>query len=265
VPATLTGDPFAKSFRLLVPSAPLAPGPGYTLKVKETCSGGGLTTSTSTLERTFDVGPIATLPSTIGTLTTTPGGAIDVKLSPEMVAFLPTAALSLLVTGGDKATGDYGYGAVTADTIHTAVYPCMFTYETVIKVSATLRAHIAGATSDPPPVTQDFNVICPSRGWEADPVGPMPSDPADAGKRNDMNPPNDPSPQGCGCRMAGEPDRSDSRAGLVASVALASLLSRRGQRGKARAKASSGAATVPPLPKPRASKASASPSSVTRR
>jgi hypothetical protein len=233
IDAKVSGDPVVKSFRLLVPAAPLVPGKGYTLRLDETCTGDPSGPTSNTLTRTFDVGPNVTLPPSLGTIMATPSAYGDVELnailSPDMFALLPTAAMSLHMKG-DEATYGYGYGVVTSEKMRATVFPCgARPLGSRAKGTAELTAHIAGASVDPAPVTLDFEVTCPAGGepfdFEGGPVGdyemgrPVDDMPDPSSNNNNV---------GCGCRVSAGVDTTAPYAGIVAGLAgLATLVCRR--------------------------------------
>jgi len=241
VDATVNADPIAKSFRLVLPTSVLVPGK-YTLRVWETCTGEPSGPTTKTIERNFVVGEEVKFPESIGTIVASPDsfGNVELvaKLSPEMVAFLPTSQMSLHMKGKEPSYR-YEYGIVTAGTMKATVFPCGGMYGGDIVVgTAVLTAHIAGSTSDPAPVEQEFKVVCPRTPepvdyWDGGPIGDYDTGPGTGyhglDDYMDENPgrPSD----GCACRQSGPSSAAtDLTIGLGGLMVVFGIVRRRTRR-----------------------------------
>ena len=194
VPASLVVDPDRETL-LLVPEAPLSAGT-YTIVRSEGCGATG-DAGVPTTSSSFTVGAAAPLPVAIGTVAVVPAYAMvtadtgsgsctidfdaavaKLALTPsaDLAPWLATTSYTLEVDGAFWATSEYGAPVSTAA---PAVYGRHFD-EVFARCGApgsgsgddnglargphhaVLRAHVAGATTDPAPVAIDFALTCPT-------------------------------------------------------------------------------------------------------
>lgn len=234
-PYTVGPDPRQAGAELIAPNAPFAEG-DLTLKATIACSDGSSKEETM---RGPKVGPAVPLPSAIGAFgaarAPNENGSVDYPLSltPEAAAFVATTRFDLSVDG--KAVGGQGYGVGGESTAGSQLTltlegGAVYLGGTLLgsgrvcagqsgreKHALELRAHVAGATTDPAPLPLEVDVDCAPP--KASSQGPGLAD----GGVDDQG------DGGGGCATAGAADVGGF--GLVLSAgALASLLLERRRR-----------------------------------
>lgn len=198
-------DPKWSGGKLLVPNAPLTASTGYRIAYDESCGN-----PSGPVERAFAVSGQSALPYVAGTLfgkdpvvgardvPTSSGScyesveavAIDLRLAPskELAAFAPLTAFTVLVDGQETVTSYYGEANADGNdlAVGTLVALCApngsaFGNVSLGEHTVALRAHVAGAASDPLEVTTKLWFSCDG---SADDAG-----------------------LGCGCDEGGIPER----------------------------------------------------------
>jgi hypothetical protein len=216
-------DPRYGGARLFVPSAPLPVGQKLTLTFDVTCSGG----LASSMDATFDTVETVALPTQIGVAKMQPRGATDgdvIELQPTdaLAKFLPVTMFELRARGATAALGVYGGAHFQDGRVLIGVPPSMLAVLPVCapgEVSSKsermdLAAHIAGATSDPEPVTIDVPITCGASATQP---------PSDAGVDDAVD------DTGGGCTLSAQ--RSEARSVSSAlMLMLALVIARRATR-----------------------------------
>lgn len=149
------------------PKAPLPADTAFEATFAVDCAGIDTTTTAR-----FTTGGPKDLPTTIGTVTTRAGDApqgieLLVDATPELLAFLPVTMLEIETRVGFVLVASYGQ-AQPADGDRVRVRtPAVFPLELCAAndvgshvEAMSLHAHVAGATSDPPPVAFDVAIGC---------------------------------------------------------------------------------------------------------
>ena len=196
VPWITKADPWWPSGSLLTPIA-LTSRSGYALLHNEACSQGSGPTGNN-LKRLFDVVPAVDLPSSAGAL----GGsgrevgprsvssfsgscvsmidvvAIDLRITPtpELLAYAPIAGFKTSVDGVESGSTYYGLGKVDGSgivvkTLHAACglrSPSDDNGVTLGMHTISVRAHVAGATADPPATSAAIEFSCTDPRLDAD-------------------------------------------------------------------------------------------------
>jgi hypothetical protein len=192
---TVKPDPWWTGGFLLVPTTPLGTGNGYHLTYVESCSFGA---TAGEVKQAFDVGSSVTLPTSAGALhgtgrvvgprnvPTSSGSctskidavAIDVRIAPtpELLSFAPITSFKVFIDGQEATDTYYGRGKVDADgiVVTTIVAACGTRAPSdsngptlgVHKIG--VRAHVAGAATDPPEVVASFNFSCTDANVDVD-------------------------------------------------------------------------------------------------
>jgi hypothetical protein len=180
---TLTPDTKSEGATLLLPQSSFAPSTKYTYDLETSCVlTNGTDASAPGYPRTekvsFEtVGEVA-LPTTIGTAqvreATADGTPVDITPSAELAAYLAVARFELWSDGKLSTTGGYGEFAANDGPLRfTLRHPYLQrSGQNVCKgqdggtttvTGIELRAHVAGAATDPTPLSFDATVVCPSR------------------------------------------------------------------------------------------------------
>lgn len=162
-----TADPRVRGATLFLPKSTLPEGTTFEAGFDVDCNG----IDTSTITRFATKAP-SELPTTMGTLTTRagapPNGAeIFIDATPELLAFLPVTMFEIETRAGVIVAAQYG-GAQLGEggrirIVSPATMPlalCEPNTEGTHLESVSLRAHVAGAESDPPPVAFDIAIAC---------------------------------------------------------------------------------------------------------
>jgi len=166
-------DPRVPKTKLLVPATNdlLEAGATYTIAYTTKCSVSGVPDSART--SSYVAGPAVALPTTIGaTANQYADGAIVIAPSPELKAFLETTHFEVFVDGASLGTTPYGH--VTADNLKvdlsaygvtvgytsTSAPRSVCTSTAIEKHEVRLTAHVAGADTDPSPMTFSVDVDC---------------------------------------------------------------------------------------------------------
>jgi hypothetical protein len=227
--------------RLVVPVAPLPQG---TARFRTGICGPA---SGSFLDNTFTVGPAASLPTTLGTVTvgrsilgyemfpTCIGFAaaavqLTLHLSPELDVYRELVQFTLVVDGAVWAKERYGRTEAASETKVDRIYArCSPDPDagglgglTLGGHHGELRAHVAGLPDDPPSVEFDFELSCDvPDGGSIDAFGLDGSVPDDSGPNGSEAGTKNPTPAGGGCRIA-TGTRPDAAAALLV-ILLAGL------------------------------------------
>lgn len=185
VALSVQDDPKWPGGKLLVPSAPLTASVGYRVTYDESCG-----SPAGPVERAFTVSGQSALPFAAGTLfgtapvvgarnlPTASGScfesaeavAIDLRLAPskELAAFAPLTAFTVLVDGQETLTSYYGEANAKGSelAVGTLVALCdpdgssAFGNVSLGEHTVAVRAHVAGAESDPPEITTTLWFSC---------------------------------------------------------------------------------------------------------
>jgi MYXO-CTERM domain-containing protein len=164
----------ASAFRLVEPQQPLTPGQNYTLDLPEMCLSGG--PPPGPFHLSFQAGPPSALPTSIGTVTYDESLGLLLTPSPELAAFLPVTLFSI---NGQSNVDTYNWYGTYAESQNTygpyVLFPrdgddfyafgCPAAFDAgrpVTQVTETISAHVAGALTDPPPLTATFDFNCQS-------------------------------------------------------------------------------------------------------
>ena len=242
VPLTVVVEDQARSEYLLIPKSPLAVGGRYRWRWAETCR----RADPEPVESLFAVGAAAPLPAAAGTLAVaaeqverihvlTSAGSCTAEITaatarlklvpaPALTPFLATTRVVAVVDGKEWARSEYG--ALPPDgsamfrpfrQIHQIYSRCPWGAPTSEddgvapgRHRVEWRLHVAGAKSDPPPLTVDVNLACAPAadggsdgGWAMDSGGPRDLAPApDLASGGDGSEPPLP-PRGCACGVGG--------------------------------------------------------------
>ena len=193
VATSLSTDSWWPYGSLLAPTGPLAVGTGHHLAYVETCTMLGASPNGS---RSFGVGPATPLPTKLGTLhganwkvgplqvATSSGSCfssieavtIDLRLTPstELAAYAALTGYKLRVDGAPARNAYYGYGTTDAHGIalfrvHAACGQRNGAEDNGVTLGEhdiELSAHVAGATTDPPPVVTRLRFSCTDSNFE---------------------------------------------------------------------------------------------------
>lgn len=239
-------DPRVAGATLLIPSEPLSSKTNYALKTAWACEGAEPNWRNGSQTDRFSTGPASPLPSTIGsataeiTLKTYASSDIVITPSAELAAYLPVTMLEIYHGATPWGVSPYG-ASVTAGSsdirlqvgIHggfgaSNVSLCAESDTAVHLEHMQVRAHVAGAATDPAPLEVDVPIDCT-------PAPVAPARPNDAGSSDTG--PDDPGATNAGavahggCALTTRTTRSfPSRAWLMGLVGAAIVALRRRSR-----------------------------------
>jgi hypothetical protein len=168
-PDTIETIPYR--YQLLELASPLAEGVGYKIRWKASCQ--SYKAYAADGEVAFNVGPAAVSPSSIGSITLKPDNAVEVSLSAEAQAWLPLATF-VISNESNFSTAWTTYGMYAGDTFERS-YQLWCSEAGPWTSSMVLHMHVAGAETDPPPLTWTVDHECAP--WSVD-GGPMYDAPA---------------------------------------------------------------------------------------
>jgi MYXO-CTERM domain-containing protein len=268
VPTTSQTDPWWAGGQLLVPNAALAEGTGYHLSYAETCAEGA---TPGDVSRAFDVGAASPFPSTLGALhgahrvvgprsvVTSKGScvssiravAIDVLVTPsaELRAYAGVTGFNVSVDGSPAASIYYGDAKLDAEgLLVTTLYaacdardPADLNGPALGVHTIGVRAHRAGALTDPPEITGQWRFSCTDATVEVDAAdagadggaggggagGGGSGGGAGGGADGGATGPASADNSGCACASAGRTSDASTPAFLVAGMLVALGVKRR--------------------------------------
>lgn len=263
VSAAVTGDPWTSGAYVLTPSAPLTPGVDYRVRYDERCDFPNIIDAGpngAPMEQTFHVGPVAALPSALGSasfrrsvrsisvpsssgqcFTTIDAVVIDVlvHIDPSLEPFLPIAQFRASVDGSPAASTTYGSITPTSSVVARLHAACGVRKQgddngpTLGVHQVTVDAHVAGAAALPA-VTLSVPFVCTDTldggdiapDASADAALPNDATTGDAGHANDASA--TVVAAGCGCRQAGGTAPGGAAVALLG--ALMGIVRRRSRR-----------------------------------
>lgn len=248
IPYQVQPDPAAPDHHLVTPSAALQEGGMYRLANLSSCTTGGIESPAwAPFNQTFSVGRAAPLPTSIGTVTVRPsrpmtvevghpslcsapapvGAAeLELALTTEMESYKAVARWTLKVDGKVEFTSQYGsYEAGQPD--RSALRPYTVCggdhaspWLTAGSHTGELSVHVAGATTDPPPLAFSFEVDCPGDGGAGGVPGTDGGAGGSGGGASGAAGGGTGVSNGGGCAVPGGPSRTPSTWALLALIAL---------------------------------------------
>ncbi len=253
VSAALTGDPWTSGAYVLTPSAPLTAGADYRVRYDERCDFPNIVDAGpngAPMEQSFHIGPVAALPSALGSasvrrsvqsisvpsssgqcFTTIDAVVVEVlvQIAPTLEPFLPIAQFRASVDGSPAAPTTYGSITPTANVVARLHAACGARKQGDDNGPAlgvhqvTVDAHLAGAPALPS-VTLSVPFVCTDTpdGGDVTPDASADAALADAASTGDGGGANDatstPVAAGCGCQQVGKSGPGGAALALLGAV-----------------------------------------------
>lgn len=252
IASTVVADPMAVGNFLLVPNTPLSVGT-YALTRSELCPSYQLVSSPQAQVNTFNVTPAVPQPTTVGELMVShhldqvtastaagscvvkfPGAVVTIRLvgSTELTAWAPLTRYTLTIDGREWATSAYGQfltGTIPPDDVRSALNVFArcdgsgASDDNGLSLGvhhAELKAHIAGASTDPAPTAFDFTLSCDETSQTDGGVIVAPQDGGQTLIDSDRA-------TSQGCSVAGTARGPSFPVGVLALIALGAWIARR--------------------------------------